>query len=143
MIRDATGHDRAALNALTQASSAYVGAYRAILNGYEITAAQLARDVFRIAERDGAIAGYYSLTFEPAPELDLMFVADSAKGAGIGAILFNDMLAVARVRGVREVKIVSHPPSVGFYERMGARRIGEAPATARVSWTRPILVVTP
>lgn len=141
-IRDATLDDCAAINALTHASSAYQGAYAAILHGYEITAEQMARDVFRVAERGGGVIGYYSLTLEPQPELDLMFVADGEQGCGLGAELFNDMVATARGLGVPEIKIVSNPPAASFYQRMGAKHVGTQPPSGRVTWERPILRVS-
>ena len=138
-VRDAVASDRGALNALTHASSAYKGDYAAILDGYEISAEQMERDAFRVAERAGAIVGYYSLTLQPEPELDLMFVADSEQGAGLGALLFEDLLAAARTRGIAEVKIVSNPPAAPFYRRMGASVVGIEPPRGRVTWERPIL----
>lgn len=151
-IRRAGPRDLDALNAVTQASSAYDGPYRAILDGYGITHDQLQRDLFRLAERseDGgqggdAIQGYYSLTRIDngmTGELDLMFVADRAQGSGLGRMLFADMVRTARLAGLRAVRIVSHPPSVGFYERMGARRVGEMGRRGRVTWNRPILELT-
>ncbi len=86
------------------------------------------------------VAGFYSLTLGNAPELDLMFVADRGQGLGIGRALFEHMLARARQRGLRAVKIVSHPPSLGFYRRMGAVEVGVAPPAGRVTWPRPILL---
>ena len=141
MIRAALASDCDRLNDITQSSSAYANQYRAMLEGYIITREQIERDVFFVAELSGRVVAYYSLTREPEPELDLTFVADEAQGTGIGKTLFEHMLATARGLGMESVKIVSHPPSVGFYERMGAQRIGAQPPRGRVTWERPILRV--
>ena len=138
-IRPAERGDAEALTALMHESSAYSGAYASILDGYAITPSQIADDVFYIAGHDGVIAGFYSLTLGDEPELDLMFVADRAQGTGLGARLFRHMVAEARRRGIASVKIVSHPPSVGFYQRMGATMVGTKPPSKKVTWERPIL----
>lgn len=138
-IRRATVADAPVLTALMHASGAYQGNYSSILDGYEITPAQIERDVIYLAEQDGRMTGFYSLVPVGEPELDLLFVADDAQGTGLGALLIGHMKEQARQRGITRIKIVSHPPSAGFYERMGATRIGTAPSTPKVGWPRPIL----
>jgi len=118
---------------------AYQGMYGVILENYALGDTQLHRDQIFLAEEGGDIRGFYSLIVEGVPELDLMFVSDAAQGAGLGKILFDHMRETARAHGVASVLIVSHPPSIGFYERMGAARDGTKPPSGRVSWERPIL----
>lgn len=118
---------------------AYQGAYGAILEGYALGETQLNRDRIFLAESGGEILGFYSLITEGEPELDLMFVSDAAQGTGLGKILFDHMRETAQALGIASVLIVSHPPSVGFYERMGAVRTGTKPPSGRASWERPIL----
>lgn len=118
---------------------AYQGVYGAILDGYALGDTQLHRDQIFLAESGGEIRGFYSLITEGEPELDLMFVADAAQGTGLGKILFDHMRETAQSRGIASVLIVSHPPSVGFYERMGAIRIGMKPPSGSATWERPIL----
>ncbi|HWV21469.1 MAG TPA: GNAT family N-acetyltransferase [Devosia sp.] len=141
-IRPAEPADATALTELMHASSAYSGTYARILEGYAITPAQLDTDIFYVALLDDAIAGFYSLTLAGEPELDLLFVADSAQGTGLGKTLFQHMADQARRRGLSAVKIVSHPPSVGFYQRMGATITGTQKPSAKVTWERPILTLT-
>jgi GNAT superfamily N-acetyltransferase len=143
-IRRAVATDAEGLTALTQASRAYEGQFRAILEGYAITPVQIARDEVHVAVGDDdCLLGYYSLVFEKAgeAELDLLFVDDSAQGRGIGALLFAHMRQCAAARGARSIRIVSHPPSETFYLRMGARRVGEQPPRGRVTWSRPVLEI--
>jgi len=138
-VRRATITDLPRLNALMKSVRAYQGAYGAILEGYALDDAQLHRDLVFLAEADGEILGFYSLIVAGEPELDLMFVADAAQGTGLGKILFAHMRETARSHGIASVLIVSHPPSVGFYERMGAVRDGVKPPSGRVTWERPVL----
>ncbi len=138
-IRSAAPDDAEALTDLMHGSAAYSGSYASILDGYAVTPSQIEQDVFHIAECDGALCGFYSLTLDGEPELDLMFVADGFHGSGLGSVLFRHMMAEARRRGVASIKIVSHPPSVGFYEAMGAVVVGTKPPTIKATWSRPIL----
>ena len=136
-IRRATPDQAGTLTALMLASSAYQGEYASILDGYEITPGYVEANPTFTAAGDGGILGFYALT---EAELDLLFVADSAQGLGIGARLITHMLAEARERGLASVRVVSHPPALAFYVRMGARRTGTIPAKPpKVGWDRPEL----
>lgn len=138
-IRRATAIDHEVINAIVQGSSAYDGVYRAMLDGYEVPLTQVVEEETWLAT-DGADAlGFYSLVLEPQPELDLMFVADSAQARGVGRLLFGHMRALAKARGVAAVKIVSHPPARDFYRRMGAIEVGLAYPVRNVTWVRPVL----
>jgi GNAT superfamily N-acetyltransferase len=141
VIRPAMPDDAAPLTALMKASAAYSGAYAAILENYAVTPGQIVCDVVSVALSDGALVGFYSLTLDGEPELDLMFVADNVQGRGIGAILFAHMREQAGQRGVEAIRIVSHPPSVDFYRRMGATLVGTKSPTPTASWERPILTL--
>ncbi|MFD2263288.1 GNAT family N-acetyltransferase [Lacibacterium aquatile] len=139
-IRRAAVADLPALNGLVQAAKAYEGRYRSILDGYAITAVQVARDLMFLAETPGGqLLGFYSLVTGPEPELDLLFVADAAQGTGLGRALFEHLKATAQAADITRVKIVSHPPSEGFYRKMGAMPVGIKAPTAKATWTRPIL----
>lgn len=141
VIRRASAADAPMLTQLMHASGAYQGRYAAILQGYAISPAQVARDqVYLAADAAGRVLGFYSLAgLGQDAELDLMFVADAGQGTGLGARLFEHMRATARDSGIRAVRIVSHPPAEGFYLRMGARRIGTMLPGGRVDWPRPLL----
>lgn len=141
-IRPAIPDDAEALTELVHSSAAYGGSYASILDGYAVTPAQMEKDVFHVAERDGELCGFYSLTLEGEPELDLMFVADSVQGSGLGSMLFRHMTGEAKRRGIAAIKIVSHPPSVGFYQAMGAIVTGTKAPTTKAAWSRPILLLT-
>jgi GNAT superfamily N-acetyltransferase len=140
-IRCAEPADLRAMNALMHGSRAYQGAYYRIIEDYFVTQDTLDHNAVFVAERDGALLGFYSLIVEGEADLDLMFVSDSAQGLGVGRALFDHMKRSAREHGFEAVSIGSHPPSVGFYERMGAARRGVSPPTPRVSWERPLLTL--
>ncbi len=127
------------LTAIMRASSAYDGDYYVMVKHYAVTPGMIEREEVWVASEFGRILGFYSLVDGPRPELDLMFTVDEAQGRGVGARLFEHMTERARARGFPSVRIVSHPPSVGFYQRMGARLIGAVPSAGHVTWSRPEL----
>jgi GNAT superfamily N-acetyltransferase len=139
-IRRAGASDCSALTQLMHESSAYKGAYSAILEGYRVLPEQADSAYMYVAEAGQSILGFYSLlAADGGAELDLMFVCDGAQRQGVGTKLFGHMKALAASLNVRTVKIVSHPPSEHFYRRMGAIAVGTQPPSGRVSWSRPIL----
>ena len=139
-IRRAIQSDLPVINALLQASSAYEGIYRAILDGYEVTAVQLERDHMYVAQLAARTVGFYSLvSAATGPELDLLFVADAAQSLGVGTALVKHLKDIAASLGMDTIKIVAHPPALGFYLRMGAQQEGFVAPCGRVSWERPLL----
>jgi GNAT superfamily N-acetyltransferase len=139
-IRPALPADCAALTAIMRGSRAYDGAYRALALTLRVAPEDLATRLVRVHDADGGARGFYSLIAGSGGcELDLLFVADPWQRRGIGRALFTDLAAAARERGGAGILIVSHPPTAGFYERMGARRIGVEPARGPAAWPRPRL----
>ncbi|MEC3979206.1 GNAT family N-acetyltransferase [Amycolatopsis sp. H20-H5] len=121
-------------------SSAYGGEYASILEGYRVTEEYVEANPVYLAEAQRQVIGFYGLIEEPA-ELDILFVADSAQGSGIGAWLLEHLFGQARERGITAVRVVSHPPATGFYQRMGARQVGVVPPSPpKITWERPELV---
>ena len=79
-----------------------------------------------VAEADGEIRGFYALIVSgDRAELEHMWVTPASIGTGIGKELFLDAMERAAALEVRGVEIVADPNAAGFYERMGATRIGE------------------
>ena len=61
-------------------------------------------------------------------ELEALFVAPEAIGTGRGRALFHWALQYAAEMGARSLSVTSDPFAAPFYERMGARKTGEAPS---------------
>lgn len=138
-IRRAREEDADALTEIMRASSAYRGEYNVIVKSYAVTPEVIRSEEVWVAEDDGRPLGFYCLLGGIRPELDLMFTVDSEQGKGVGAALFSHMAERAAALGIRCVRIVAHPPSVGFYTRMGAKLVGSVPSFGRVTWARPEL----
>ena len=135
-LRSASASDAAPLTALMLANLAYEGRYRKIIEGYPVTRELIACGITRVAEDEGALAGFYRLDTDTA-ELDLMFIADDRQRSGTGRLIFDDMIFQAKFAGLSSVRIVAHPPAAGFYRRMGARDTGLVQPSGRIDWERP------
>ncbi|MFE6702313.1 GNAT family N-acetyltransferase [Streptomyces sp. NPDC057718] len=143
VIRRAEARDAARLTRLVRTSRAYEGPYAPMVEGYRIGPDYIeAQRVFVAADAmTGQVLGFYALLLDP-PELDLMFVADSAQGLGIGRLLAAHLREEARSAGLTAVRIVSHPPAEGFYRSIGAEPVGTVRARPpAVMWDRPELLL--
>jgi GNAT superfamily N-acetyltransferase len=81
-------------------------------------------EIYKAVVDDRAI-GFYALDRKSVRlELAHLWVSPDAMGRGVGRCLFLHALERAREAGFRELEIESDPNAEGFYERMGAHRIG-------------------
>ena len=144
-IREAKPSDCARLTELTFASKAvwnYPKEYFEVWRD-ELTIAEgdiQSKDVF-VAEEDGVILGYYSIAENPQDRtigevfvkkglwLEHLFVMPERIGQGIGTELYVHALETCRKRGARALNIFADPNSKGFYNKCGARYVGESPSS--------------
>ena len=92
-----------------------------------------AGNVWVAAGADGGIAGMVALGPSEEPntlDLDKLFVEPERLRTGVGRALIAHAIGEARRRGANRLTILSDPYAAGFYERNGARLIGEAPSDA-------------
>jgi GNAT superfamily N-acetyltransferase len=99
-----------------------------------------------VAEADGVLVGVASVVDADAMsacdfELDRMFVNPASMGHGVGRLLFDETVEWVRSAGGRTMEILADPDAVPFYERMGAKRIGDAPSDAIPGRSLPLLVL--
>ena len=90
-------------------------------------------DVWVAIGTDGELAGVVALgpSWQPDTlDLDKLFIAPQRIGTGVGRTLMAHAIDQARRRGAARLTILSDPYAAGFYERNGARLIGEAPSDA-------------
>jgi len=57
--------------------------------------------------------------------LDHLWLAPAQIGTGLGRTLFAHAVITAKQMGALELEIEAEPNATGFYERMGATRVGE------------------
>jgi predicted N-acetyltransferase YhbS len=100
----------------------------------QVNPEQIARgDVWVATGADGEVAGMVALGPGERPDtfdLDKLFVEPQWIRSGVGRALIAHAVAEARRRGPARLTILSDPYAAGFYERNGARLIGQAPSDA-------------
>lgn len=85
------------------------------------------------------VAAIDAMLAERTFDLSRLFVEPSAIRTGVGRTLFDAAVTLARERGGTRLSILSDPFAVGFYERLGAARIGDAPSDAIPGRRIPLL----
>jgi N-acetylglutamate synthase-like GNAT family acetyltransferase len=86
----------------------------------------IAKNEMFVAMIDEEIAGCGALVIDGTQaELEHMWVLPKYIGTGVGRFLFENIRERARDLKVSGLEISSDPNAEGFYERMGATRIGE------------------
>jgi GNAT superfamily N-acetyltransferase len=86
----------------------------------------ISANVVYVAEQDGQIEGFYALCIgETKAELEHLWVAPAHIGTGVGKALFLDAMERASSFRLSEIEISADPNAEGFYERMGAQKVGE------------------
>ncbi|MFN2532944.1 MAG: GNAT family N-acetyltransferase [Pyrinomonadaceae bacterium] len=79
-----------------------------------------------VAEANGELCGFYALMIHHGTaELEHMWVAPQHIGTGLGKELFLHAMEMAASMKVAELQISADPNAAGFYQRMGATKIGE------------------
>jgi GNAT superfamily N-acetyltransferase len=103
-----------------------------------------ANQVF-VAEDGSQIMGFYALIIrQNKAELDHMWVAPAYIGSGVGKELFIHAMQNAAGSNLQEVTISSDPNAEGFYQKMGAHRVGETLSEIESqSRTLPKLTIDP
>ena len=79
-----------------------------------------------VAVDSGKQIGFYTLLENHGVAwLEDLWVLPEYIGKGIGKQLFLHALELARERGYKTLQLDADPNAVGFYEKMGMRKIGE------------------
>jgi len=134
MIRPATSDEATALTQIALDAKRYWGYPEHWIKHWEsdltISPEFITGNQVFVFDTEGEIRGFYALCItEHAAELEHMWVAPQHIGTGIGKELFLDAMDRAAGLNVSEVELTADPNAAGFYERMGAKRIGESNST--------------
>lgn len=79
-----------------------------------------------VAETDNIpIAFYTLLEKEGSAWIENLWVSPEFIGQGVGNTLFFHALELSRQRGYKSLQFEADPNALGFYEKMGMRKIGE------------------
>ncbi|MFQ5569338.1 MAG: GNAT family N-acetyltransferase [Rhodothermales bacterium] len=129
-IRRARPDEAAPLTTLAHAAKRYWGYPERWIQRWKeeltFTPAFIRRsEVFVAAEGDD-IVGVYALDGSGEKQsVEHFWVHPEAMGDGIGRALFEHAVHRAGTLGATYLEIEADPNAVGFYERMGARRVGQ------------------
>jgi len=98
-------------------------------NDLTITPDFIASHEVYVALVDGIVAGCCALVVgDSLAELEHMWIDLQQMGNGVGRVLFEHTRQRARQLGLAELELSADPHAEGFYQRMGAERIGEIQA---------------
>ena len=79
-----------------------------------------------VAELEGTAIAFYTVQDRNRKAwIENLWVLPGHMGQGIGNRLFQHAVELARQRGYKILQLESDPNAVGFYEKMGMRKIGE------------------
>lgn len=134
MIRPASSDEALALTQIALDAKRYWGYPEHWIKHWEsdltITPEFIADNQVFVFEADGEVRGFYALCInDHDAELEHLWVTPQFIGTGIGKELFLDAMDRAGTLSVNEVQITADPNATGFYEKMGAKKIGEASST--------------
>jgi GNAT superfamily N-acetyltransferase len=109
-------------------------------NGGDYSDDALARIDVYVAELGGCVVAWGGVERkdEELCWLTDLWVVPESIGKGVGTALFARCTDRARELGTRRLAWEAEPNSVGFYEKVGARRTG---AESLSSWGRPVPVM--
>jgi N-acetylglutamate synthase-like GNAT family acetyltransferase len=98
-------------------------------NDLTITPEFIATNEVFVGVFDREVAGCCALvTSDNLAELEHMWIRPQYIGSGVGRALFLRVKERAADLAIPVLELSADPNAEGFYERMGARRIGEVPA---------------
>lgn len=82
---------------------------------------------YKLAELNKSVLGFYCLEKLNVKEMEVeaLFVAPDYIGKGLGAKLWKQLLVDSRTMGCRKLVIASDPFAEPFYQKMGAKNVGE------------------
>jgi GNAT superfamily N-acetyltransferase len=91
-----------------------------------ITPEYIAQHETYVAWMDEQPAGFCAISRDgERASVEHLWVHPEFMGKGIGAVLFNHIFSRCKELGTRAIEIESDPNAQGFYERMGAKKVGE------------------
>jgi GNAT superfamily N-acetyltransferase len=144
-IRPARAEEAAGLSALCMRSKAHWGYDEDFLRKCEaeltITPERIARGRVLVAVSESSellgMAAAEPLA-DGAFDLALLFIDPKAIRQGVGEKLFAAIAAHVAREGAKHLRIEADPFAAGFYEKLGARRIGDVPSTTLAGRMLPL-----
>ncbi|OEH91707.1 GNAT family N-acetyltransferase [Bacillus solimangrovi] len=98
-------------------------------------------DVYILDGVEGII-GFFTFERGESNSLDFFYINPDFIGKGFGKTLWEYMIKKAQELDINSFTIDSDPNAKGFYERMGAKQIGETPSTVFKGRMLPLMKYT-
>jgi len=129
-IRRASPNEAAALTQIAQDAKRHWGYPAHWLEHWQddltISPEYIAANPIFVAANETELLGFYALVIrKEKAELDHLWVAPPHIGTGVGKELFLHAMQHAARENISAVEILADPNAEGFYQKMGAHRIGE------------------
>jgi len=129
-IRRAQPDEAAALTEIAHAAKRHWGYPENWIEHWKddliITPDFIANNEMYVAVTGEEIAGCCALVMRDSlAELEHMWIRPAHMGKGVGRALFNQIVERATTLNARVVELSADPNAEGFYQHMGAMRIGE------------------
>lgn len=97
--------------------------------GLTMTHQRIEQEFVYVAVQADQILGFYALVpTAQVYELDDLWIEPAWIGRGVGTLLFQHAVTLARAHGGVTLHLVADPHAVGFYQKMGMSKIGERPS---------------
>jgi GNAT superfamily N-acetyltransferase len=104
----------------------------------KIDAAYIKEWPVQVLDSDGTIIGFYSLkVINGEKRLDNLWIEPSFIKHGFGKMLFAHAVLEAKKLGWSSFRLAGEPAAVPFYERMGAKLIGQIQSRLRTDLFLP------
>jgi GNAT superfamily N-acetyltransferase len=95
-----------------------------------------------VAEEGGIPVGYAIVRIDGGhASLRDLFVEPHKLRQGVGKALFRETVTYALAFGAQELTLSGDPNAIGFYERMGMRKIGEEPSIVGGGRMLPVMAL--
>ena len=132
-IRQASSEEATELTRIAQEAKRHWGYPEHWLQRWEadltITPDFILNNHVYVADDGKRLSGFYALSVKAnKAELEHMWVAPDCIGTGVGKALFVAAMQKASELQLKAVEISSDPDAEGFYQKMGAQRVGETHA---------------
>jgi ribosomal protein S18 acetylase RimI-like enzyme len=135
-IAPAKPEEAVALTALTFAAKRSWGYPPALMREWQevltVTPAYIASHQVYTARRDDTIVGWCGFQIVAgSTTLEHLWVAPAAMNSGVGRVLFQHVEQLSLAASATRIVIESDPNAEGFYQRMGAKTIGQIASSVR------------
>lgn len=142
-LRTARPQDAALLTEIAVRSKKYWGYSDALITAWmpelTVTPEFIDESIGYVVEEEGRIAGFWCRSAREELAEGLLFIEPRDIGKGYGRLLWHSVMTEAQARGLQYLTWLSDPNAAAFYEKMGAKKIGEHASQVVPGRTLPIM----